>query len=75
MEGLISLGRNAKSDMDDRNLYLGSIFEVKGEQERFSQIVMGFFNLLNTCCVPGSETVLLHLILTVTLRKKLLALF
>lgn len=48
MEGLIALGRNAKSDMDDRNLYLGSIFEVKGEYERLSDTLSWVFSFVGT---------------------------
>ena len=41
-DGLVSLGRNSESDMDDTHLYLGSVFEVK-EHERLSHTVSWVF--------------------------------
>ena len=40
-DGLVSLGRNAKNDMDGTELYLGSVLEVQEEQEKFSHALSG----------------------------------
>lgn len=38
-DGVISLGRDSESDMDDTYLYLGPVFEVKDDCEKLSYIL------------------------------------
>lgn len=49
-EGLISLGRNEESDMNNRKFYLESMFEVKGEYEKFSHILSWIFCFIPVMC-------------------------